>query len=142
MHALHQAEEIFARVAQTPGPPDAFGFPERRLLLYMSGVHTHLNQPRRAHDVQQQALQLYAEDASIDPALLRIEEAICMARENALQDACQLASTAYLNVLPGHRTLILEVRLRHVLEAIPPRLRAAGPARELREILALPPGQV
>ncbi|MEV4565147.1 XRE family transcriptional regulator [Nonomuraea sp. NPDC049419] len=143
LHALHKAQDVYSRTG--PGNQDdydAFGFPERRLLLYMSGVFTNLGQRAKARAAQQRALELYGDDACIDPALLRIEEAICFAQGHSLDEACQLAMTAYLSVPAGHRTRILDVRARDVIVAIPARLRTARPARELNEVLALPPAEV
>jgi len=37
----------------------AFAFPERRMLLYLSGAYTFLGHNRQARVVQQQALALY-----------------------------------------------------------------------------------
>ncbi|MEO3807160.1 XRE family transcriptional regulator [Nonomuraea sp. B1E8] len=143
LHALHKAQDLFSRTV--PGGQDdydAFGFPERRLLLYMSGVFTNLGQHAKARAAQQRALELYGDNPCIDPALLRIEEAICFAQGHSLDEACQLAISAYLSVPAGHRTRILDVRARDVIVAIPARLRTARPARELNEVLALPPAQM
>lgn len=143
LHALHKAQELYSRtVAGGQDDYDAFGFPERRLLLYMSGVFTHLGQRAKARTAQQRALELYGDDPCIDPALLHIEEAICFAQGHSLDEACQLAISAYLSVPAGHRTRILDVRAHDVIVAIPARLRTARPARELNEVLALPPTKV
>ncbi len=141
LHALNQAQELFSKIDPRPDN-DAFAFPERRLYLYMSGVFTHLCQHGRARAVRQRGLQLYEGQAGIDPALLHIEEAICLAQEHALEEACQMTSSTYLKVPAEHRTLILGIRARDVMNAIPRHLRTARPARELKEVLALPPGDV
>ncbi|MDH6132436.1 tetratricopeptide (TPR) repeat protein [Kitasatospora sp. MAA4] len=119
---------------------DAFAFPYRRLLLYLSGAYTFLGQVQQARSVQQEALQLYPDQGGIDPALLRLEEAICLARTHSLTEACQLAGTIYLQVPPDHRTPILGARAQHVIDVLPPAMRAARAARELGEVLALPAG--
>lgn len=119
---------------------DAFAFPERRLLLYLSGVHTGLAQTKRAQQMQDEALRQYAGHSGIDPALLHLESAICLAHEKYLNDACELAGTTYLQVPPDHRTRILSTRAQHVIEVLPPSMRSARAARELTEILTLPAG--
>ena len=119
---------------------DAFAFPQRRLLLYLSGAHTFLGHSRQARAIQQQALSLYPDHTGIDPALLMLEEAICLAQDHNPTEACQLAGTTYLNVPEDHRTPILGARAQHVLEALPSPMRKARAARELGEILALPSG--
>ena len=135
--ALRQAQEIFEQTDRG-SDEDAFSFPERRLLLYLSGALTHLGQLKRARAVQRQALSLYPGQLGIDPVLIRLEEAICLAQEHSPQEACQLAGSTYLSVPEEHRTPIVEARVRNVIEAIPPRMRSGRPARELGEILALP----
>ncbi len=118
---------------------DAFAFPERRLLLYLSGAYTFLGMTRQARDVQQRALRLYPERTGIDPALLRIEEAIGLAQDHSLTEACQLATATYLRLPEEQRTPILGARAQHIIDVLPPAMRSARAARELGEVLALPP---
>lgn len=138
-HAIRYARTTFEQCGHGP-EGDAFAFPERRLLLYLSGAHTYLGQTRQARIVQQQALALYPDESGIDPALLRLEEAICLAQDRSLTEACQLACATYLQVPQAHRTPILGARARHVIDVLPARMRSTRAARELGEVLALPPG--
>ncbi|MEU8963448.1 XRE family transcriptional regulator [Streptomyces sp. NPDC048491] len=136
--AIGIARRIFERC--DPGDEgDAFAFPYRRLLLYLSGALTALGRTREARMVQDEAIALYPERTGIDPALLRLETAICLARDHSPAEACQLAGATVLRVPAGHRTPILEERARHVLGVLPPAVRQVREARELAEILALPP---
>lgn len=137
--AIDRARGAFERCAQGP-TDDAFAFPERRLLLYLSGAYTFLGQGRQARRVQQQALQLYPAKTGIDPALLKLEEAICLSQERSLTEACQLAQVTYLRVPEGHRTQILGARAQHVIEVLPPAMRSTRVVRELDEALALSTG--
>ncbi|MFE9429162.1 XRE family transcriptional regulator, partial [Kitasatospora sp. NPDC006697] len=135
--AITHTQELFARCQ--PGPAyDAWAFPERRLFLYLSGAYTYLGDTARARAIQQQALALYPDRTGIDPALLNLEEAICLAREHSLAEACQLAGRTYLRVPPAHRTDILGSRAQDVIRILPTSLRTARAVRELDEILALP----
>ncbi|MFF4410163.1 hypothetical protein [Streptomyces sp. NPDC001404] len=136
-NAIHIAQTIFDR-AQDAGGEEAFAFPERRLLLYLSGAYTHLRRSGQARNVQRQALALYPDRTGIDPALLRLEEAICLAQDHSPTEACELAQATYLGVPEPHRTPILGARARHVINALPPAIRSAAAARDLGEILALP----
>lgn len=138
-HAIDLARGNFERCDRGP-EEDAFAFPERRLLLYLSGAYTFLGRSRQARELQQQALRLYPSETGIDPALLRLEEAICLSQEHSLTEACQLAQATYLQVPDGHRTPILGARAQHVLEVLPPAMRSARAARELVEVLSLPTG--
>lgn len=139
--AMRLAQDLFDR--STPDEPDdAWAFPERRLLLYLSGALTYLGHIQRARETQRQAHNLYSDHpGSIDPALLRIEEAICLVQERHLTEACQLAGHAYLEVPPEHRTEILGARARNVIDAAPERMRTTRCARDLGDILALPAGR-
>ncbi|WP_331733416.1 XRE family transcriptional regulator (plasmid) [Embleya sp. NBC_00888] len=142
--ALRHAEESFERTGPAGGDHEAFGFPLRRLLLYKSGTLTALGHTRPARRVQEQALALYpgADATGIDPTLLSFEAAICLARENDPTEACALAGATLLGVAGDHRTPIVEERARDVIATLPPRVRAGRAVRELREIIALPPGRV
>ncbi|WP_411070559.1 helix-turn-helix domain-containing protein [Streptomyces sp. cmx-4-25] len=121
---------------------DAFAFPERRYLLYKSGTLTALGHTREARVVQEEALALYRDKSGIDPALLRLEAAICFARDRSPDEACQLAGTTFLRMDPAHRTPIVEERAREVVEVLPPAIRTGRAARELLEIIELPPGRM
>ncbi|MEU5239769.1 XRE family transcriptional regulator [Streptomyces lydicus] len=120
---------------------DAFAFPERRFRLYESGTLTALGRTRQARRVQELALRLYPTMTGIDPALLSFEAAICLALDRNPIEACQLAGTTFLRIAPEHRTPIVEQRAREVLKALPSDMQKDRAARQLHEILALPPGQ-
>ncbi|GLF95215.1 hypothetical protein [Streptomyces yaizuensis] len=137
--AIHFARDAFDR-APDGDPDDAFAFPERRLLLYLSGALTHLGDTREADRVQSRALTLYGDHPGIDPALLHLEHAICLAREQHLSEACRLATAAYLELPSAQRTDIVGARAHDVLAAVPARMRTTPSARELGEALALPTG--
>ncbi|WP_307813700.1 hypothetical protein [Streptomyces sp. N35] len=118
---------------------DALTFPARRLLLYSSGTFTYLGRVHQARHAQRQAHDLYPPDCGgIDPALLRLEEAICLIHEHSLTEACQLAAATVLALPSEQRTSIVTIRARHIIDALPLRMRRSRPARELGEILALP----
>ncbi|MEQ4608267.1 XRE family transcriptional regulator [Streptomyces cavourensis] len=121
---------------------DAFAFPVRRYLLYKSGTLTSLGHTREARQVQEEALALYQDKTGIDPALLRLEAAICYARDRSPDEACQLAGVTFLRMDPAHRTPIVEERAREVVEVLPPAIRTGRAARELLEIIELPPGRM
>ncbi|WP_129843004.1 hypothetical protein [Streptomyces sp. RFCAC02] len=138
--AIAAARHDFDRAAG-PETDDAFGFPRRRLLLYLSGAYTHLGMSREAYAVQDEALGLYqSHPGSIDPALLAFERAICMVRQRALEEAVHLVRSAYLGVPEEHRTAILGSRARSIIDALPPAQRSTRAIRSLREVLALPVG--
>ncbi|MFD4830616.1 hypothetical protein ACFWPV_12295 [Streptomyces uncialis] len=138
-HAIRTAQDAFDR-CHHGDENDAFAFPRRRLLLYLSGALTYLGHTRRAREIQQEALTLYTDHRGIDPALLHLEQAICLARDHHLDEACRLAAATYLQQPTEQRTPLLGARAHDVLDAIPAAMRTARPARELGEVLALPAG--
>ncbi|WP_239146289.1 XRE family transcriptional regulator [Streptomyces sp. SID10815] len=121
---------------------DAFGFPERRYRLYESGTLTALGRTSEARRVQDAAFRLYTSKTGIDPALLSLEAALCLAQDRSPTEACQLAAATLLQIAPEHRTPIVEERAREVIGALPPGAASGRAARELREILALPSGHM
>ncbi|MFE2293716.1 helix-turn-helix domain-containing protein [Streptomyces sp. NPDC059452] len=139
--ALRYATKVFEQFGGDSAD-DAFAFPERRHLLYRSGTLTALGHTREARQVQEQALVLYHDKTGIDPALLRLEAAICYARDRSPDEACQLASATFLRMDPAHRTPIVEERAREVVEVLPWAIRTSRAARELLEIIDLPPDRM
>ncbi|MFD0274672.1 helix-turn-helix domain-containing protein [Kitasatospora sp. NPDC127111] len=135
--AISQALDLFERAPAGPDD-DAWAFPRRRLLLYLSGAFTALGEVQEALRVQQEALALYPDRTGIDPALLRLEEAMCMVHQRSAEEACQLASSTYLEVPEELRTEILGVRTMEVIRILPVKVRETRAARQLGELLALP----
>ncbi|MER6516733.1 helix-turn-helix domain-containing protein [Streptomyces sp. NPDC001553] len=119
---------------------DAFAFPRRRYLLYLSGTYTALGRTSAAMKTQAEAIALYPVQTGIDPSLLHLETAICLAMERSATEACQLATAVYLQVPEEHRTPIIGARARGVIEKLPGASGRTRAAMELRELLALPEG--
>ncbi|MFI1226231.1 MULTISPECIES: helix-turn-helix domain-containing protein [unclassified Streptomyces] len=140
--AINHAARIYEQSGSGGRDNDAWAFPERRFHLYVSGTYTALGRTRQARQAQTQALALYPEQSGIDPALLRLEGAICLAHERSPAEACEMAGNTYLSMAPAHRTPIIEERARDVLTTLPPAVRNSRSARELTQLLALPPGQM
>ncbi|MFE2724075.1 tol-pal system YbgF family protein [Kitasatospora sp. NPDC059327] len=138
--AIAQAHDLFDRCPPS-APDDAWAFPRRRLLLYLSGAHTALGEVQDARQAQDEALSLYPDHSGIDPALLALEHAMCLAQEHDATEACELARHTVLAVPEAHRTEILGVRAQEVINILPARVRATRAVRELGEVLALPTGK-
>ncbi|MFE5740698.1 XRE family transcriptional regulator [Streptomyces celluloflavus] len=136
---VRDACAIFEKLPADPAD-DAFAFPQRRFLLYLSGAFTAMGRSSQARRVQDQALALYPKHTGIDPALLQLEAALCLAHDRSATEACQLAAATYLCVPEAHRTPILGARARRVIEELPGTNKETPAAKELRELLELPPG--
>ncbi|WP_374777128.1 XRE family transcriptional regulator [Streptomyces sp. NBC_01310] len=134
--------EAAAMYEHLPSGPDddAFAFPRRRYLLYLSGTYTALGRSSAAMKTQAEAIALYPAQTGIDPSLLRLETAICLAMDRSATEACQLATAVYLQVPEEHRTPIIGARARGVIDKLPGANGRTRAAMELRELLALPAG--
>ncbi|MGH8877057.1 MAG: hypothetical protein ACRD0P_06935 [Stackebrandtia sp.] len=135
--AVEVAKHVFD-CFEDEDPVDAFRFPYRRLLLYLSGALSHVGDPSRAERVHTEALEAYAtapDDFVIDPALIQLDRAATLARANHLDDACQAAIEAITQVSDEHRTDILLKRGRDILRSVPTSERRRPRAQDLRSIL-------
>jgi transcriptional regulator with XRE-family HTH domain/tetratricopeptide (TPR) repeat protein len=138
--ALRRCQDAFERAAE-PDEEIAFRFTERRLMLYLSGTLTNLGETRQASEIQQAALARYGADDGIDPVLVHLDQAICLALDGALTDGCQLAQ-ATLNAMPAqHRTGVVLARTADLIAAIPEGHRTSRAVTHLREAIALPAGR-
>ncbi|NUR93783.1 MAG: helix-turn-helix transcriptional regulator [Kribbellaceae bacterium] len=137
--AMRRCQEIFDQLSE-PDEELAFRFTERRLLLYLSGTLTYLGATRRATEVQTSALVRYRDDDGIDPVLIRLDQAICLANNGDLDDGCQLAVATLTGMAPQHRTGIVLARTSDLIAVLPATYRSSRAVRSLTETLALPPG--
>ncbi|MEU4205321.1 hypothetical protein AB0F64_36035 [Streptomyces sp. NPDC026294] len=90
MTAIHRTQALFDQ-AKDGDAEDAFAFPLRRLLLYLSGAYTFLGNTHEAAQVQQQTLALYPDRTGTGPALLQLEQAIGLAQDRSPTEACEPA---------------------------------------------------
>jgi tetratricopeptide (TPR) repeat protein/transcriptional regulator with XRE-family HTH domain len=136
--AIGRAEGIFNQLPD-PDSNDAFSFPEKRLLLYLSGALTYLGERNRAEPIQDRALALYAQQGTgftLDPTLIQLDRAAGLAATDA-EAACELTQETLEMVPAGHRTQIVLTRGTDVLSALPRTARALPAAADLRDVLAL-----
>lgn len=108
------------------------------LLLYLSGTLTYLGEFDRARHVQQEALERYRSDPTlvIDPALIRLDQAVGEAIDGDIDDACALAVGTLLDLPAEHRTRIVLKRATDVVQAIPTQRWERPAVSELRELVA------
>lgn len=136
--AMGKAQNIFNQLPD-PDSNDAFSFPEKRLLLYLSGALTYLGEPNRAEPIQDRALSLYSEEGAgfaLDPTLIQLDRAAGLTAKDAIA-ACELTQETLELVPSGHRTQIVLTRGTDVLSALPRTARTLPAAADLREVLAL-----
>ncbi|WP_419703024.1 helix-turn-helix transcriptional regulator [Promicromonospora sp. NFX87] len=136
--AMVMAQRYYDR-ASSPEPSDAaFQFTYKRLLLYLSGTLTYLGEPVRAMHVQEEALKLYDADPHIviDPALIKLDQAVGLANEGRLDESCQLAVQAVTSLPDEHRTRVVLTRTQDVVQALPEGRLGRPKAAELTELIA------
>lgn len=124
--------------ALEPGPAErAFQFDDKRLFLYASSTLTHLGDTDRARDVQRQALDKYDQetDSIIDPALIRLDAAVCAGLDGDVDEACGVAAQTVTSLPDDHRTEIVIAKAKAVVPAIPSRHQGHRAVEQLRELL-------
>lgn len=134
--AMDRAEDLVTGLTE-PATDTAFSFNEKRLLLYMSGILTYLRDTRRARKVQEQALARYEEhpEIVIDPALVRLDQAVAESIDGDASSASHAAIATLQGLPEQHRTKIVLTRALDVVAALPPPSRTASAVSELRELV-------
>ena len=91
----------------------------------------------RARQVQAQALERYSQEPSIavDPALIRLDQAVGAAGRGDAEGACELAASTLERSPLEHRTRIVLIRALDVVAAIPAADQQRPAAVELRELV-------
>jgi transcriptional regulator with XRE-family HTH domain len=137
-HAMGTAQRYFDRVSSSDSSDAAFHFNHKRLLLYLSGTLIYLGEPVRAMRVQEEALKLYEAEPQIviDPALIRLDQAVGLANEGRLDESCQLAVQAITSLPAEHRTRVVLTRTQDVVQAMPEGRLERPQATELTELIA------
>ncbi|NGY61250.1 helix-turn-helix transcriptional regulator [Lentzea sp. NEAU-D13] len=135
--AMATAQRLVDRLDE-PTTDAAFEFNDKRLLLYLSGTLTYLGEFDRARHVQQEALERYRSDPTlvIDPALIKLDQAVGEAIDGDIDDACTLAVGTLLDLPADHRTRIVLKRATDVVQAIPTQRWERPAVSELRELVA------
>ncbi|GAB3172084.1 hypothetical protein GCM10027059_41500 [Myceligenerans halotolerans] len=115
----------------------AFHFNHKRLLMYLSGTLSYLNEPVRAGRIQEEALTLYSTepDLVIDPALIKLDQAIVLANQGRIEESCQLAVQVVTTLPAEHRTRVVLTKTQDVVHALPEGRRERR-AAELSELVA------
>ncbi|WP_433530609.1 hypothetical protein ACQPYA_00165 [Micromonospora sp. CA-263727] len=122
--AIGHARKIFDQVGDDDGD-EAFRFPAKRMLLYLSGASTWLGDMTEAYRVQEEALRLYGPypSAPIDPALIALDRSMCLVQDRRAAEAAALALEAVMGLPAPQRTEIVLTRAGEVVSAIPARHR-------------------
>lgn len=133
--AIRQARALFDQVGAADSDA-AFEFPFKRLLFYLSGAAAWSGDIDSAYHLQDEALALYRKSAatSIDPSLILMDRAMCLANQRRTDEAAAVASEAVTALPETQRTEIILTRALDVVAAIPAEHRR-GPVTELDDYL-------
>lgn len=133
--ALGRAEEVLASLPKDSTIPSAFGYNEAQLRFHEGNALTRLGDVERALAAQERALALYPQADYMDRALVRLDQAKCIASSGDLSAAVAHA-VATLHELHEHQREGLVVAYARELF---PRARLAALPRstvgEFRELL-------
>ncbi|MEV0134688.1 hypothetical protein AB0H83_40285 [Dactylosporangium sp. NPDC050688] len=119
--AIGEARRSFDEVGDADSD-EAFRFPAKRLLFYLSGATTWIGDTAAAYGVQEAALQLYQASpvkTLIDPALIRLDQAMCLASDRRTAEAAAEAQKAVDELPRLQRTELVLARAADVVEAVP-----------------------
>ncbi|HEY0689097.1 MAG TPA: helix-turn-helix transcriptional regulator [Kribbella sp.] len=133
--AMRVAEALVDQLDEPPSDA-AFRFNDKRLLLYLSGTLTYMGEFARARRVQEQALERYRSEPElvIDPALIRLDQAVSEASRGDAEGASMQAIQTLQQLPPAHRTSIVLTRALDVVAAIPSARRQRPAVAELRAL--------
>ncbi|AWK09586.1 hypothetical protein DDQ41_12385 [Streptomyces spongiicola] len=101
---LRQAEDAFGRLTVEDRDDPSFGHTERQFLWHLGNAWTHLGRSEDAWQVQRRALDLYPPTEYLDPTLIRLDRAVCLARDGEPEEAYRTAAQALTSLPDEHRT--------------------------------------
>lgn len=101
---LRQAEDDFGRLSPDECSNTAFGFTQRQFYFAAGNAWTHLRCSREAWNLQNRALGSYSPDEYLDPCLVRLDRASCLARDGDIVESYHVAGKALLSLPEGHQT--------------------------------------
>ncbi|WP_435059383.1 hypothetical protein [Streptomyces sp. bgisy060] len=101
---LRQAEDAFGRLTAEDREDPSFGHTERQFLWHLGNAWTHLGRTEDAWQVQRRALDLYPPTEYLDPTLIRLDRAVCLARVGEPEEAYRTAAQALTSLPDEHRT--------------------------------------
>ncbi|MGW0822540.1 hypothetical protein [Streptomyces sp. NPDC002845] len=101
---LQQAEDTFDLLTHEERNDPALGYTERQLLFTVGNAWTHVGRTEEAWRAQRLALDLYPADEYLDPTLIRMDRAVCLARSGEPEEAYRTATEALTSLPDEHRT--------------------------------------
>jgi transcriptional regulator with XRE-family HTH domain len=138
--ALAEAETALERLGPADTGASAFGYSESQLRFHSGNAWTHLGETGLAGEQQERALDLYPASDHMDRALVRLDQAMCLAVVGDAAGAAAHATETIVDLRPEHRSALIVYRAADLIAKVP-EARTVPEVRVLREVLALPPGE-
>jgi hypothetical protein len=132
---IDQAEALFGQLSASAVDNTALGFTERQFWFTVGNAFTNLGRSREANDAQARALSLYQGNEYLDPALIRLDQATCLVRDQQGDAACELATATIAGAPEQHRSGLITHCGWMLYNGLPSSVRALPVARELHDVL-------
>lgn len=140
--ALQRAEVALDRLDPVDRVASAFGYSESQLRFHSGNAWTHLQDTARAREEHSRALELYPAEDRTDRALIQLDQAVCLAIDGDLAAAAHRATQTIVDLPAEHRSALIRYRAEELAARVPEARQGLPEVRVLREVLALPPGDV
>ncbi|MEU1800920.1 helix-turn-helix transcriptional regulator [Streptomyces sp. NPDC019937] len=140
--ALHRAETALERLDPAERIGSAFGYSEAQLAFHAGNACTHLGETARARDQHARALELYPVEDHTDRTLIQLDQALCLLADGQTAEAAETATRTIVALPAEHRSALIMYRAEELAARVPRAGQALPEMRVLREVLALPPGDV
>jgi hypothetical protein len=139
--ALRRAEAALAEMDFTFTIRSAFGYDEAQLRFHEGSAYSNLHDTARAWTAQRRALELYPTSDYLDRALIHLDRAACLVHDGDIRTAMSHAIDTIGELTPPQRSGLIDLRARLLLDSLHTKQRALPAARDLHEMLAVPPSQ-
>lgn len=139
--ALTRAEDLLSRLPPDSIAPSAFGYNEAQLRFHTGSALARLGDVTRAMAAQERALVLYPEDDYLDRALVRLDQARCIATSGDPSAALTHATEVLVELTIEQRQGLVAGYAHQLLIGDVFTERAPAAAREFRDLLPLDLGQ-
>ncbi|MGW2769173.1 helix-turn-helix domain-containing protein [Streptomyces sp. NPDC001275] len=135
--ALGAALGALNRLPEEERIGSAFGYSASQQHFHAGNAWTHLGETERAREEHAQAVEMYPANDLTDLALIRLDEAMCLAIEGDPTAAAVLAMHTIAGVPAQHRSALILYRAQEIAVRVP-EARGTAEVRSLREVLTLP----
>lgn len=134
--SITQAEKQFGKLSVSPAGQHAYGYTAAQLHFYRSNALTEIGETKAAFDAQQSALSYYGPTAFLDPSLIRLDRAVCLAKDGDSEAAANFAVKSLESLPREHISPIIALRARELVSVIPVGQRGLPAVRALANSLS------